>query len=86
MPDPRNQGTDVKMLYDSGDKGQRVDLRPYRSRIMAKWYGIPTSFFSKPGNDAFAWGTVGLVGCSIFVIVKTPTPEDERAGVYMAHI
>ncbi|KAF2470386.1 uncharacterized protein BDR25DRAFT_355497 [Lindgomyces ingoldianus] len=54
MPDPRQAGTDVEMLWDSRDQGQMIDLRPYRSRNRAKPYGIPTSFFSQPGNTAFA--------------------------------
>lgn len=87
LPDPRTTGTDVTMLWNQRDPGQWIDLKTYRGRNGEyKPYGIPTSLFQQPGNDAFAWGTIGLIGCSMYIIIKTPTSQDTRSGVYMAHI
>ncbi|KAF2681389.1 hypothetical protein K458DRAFT_406399 [Lentithecium fluviatile CBS 122367] len=88
IPNPQFQATDVEIIWNSRDPAQWIDLRPYRSPAREreqKAYGIPTSYFSHPGNTAFAWGTVLLVGCTMFAIVKTPTPQDPSAGIYMAH-
>ena len=87
IPDPRRSPTDVTLLWDQRDLGQWIDLKTHRGEDgESKAYGIPTSHFQQPGDDAFAWGTVGLVGCTMMIIVKTPTPQDMRSGVYMAHI
>ena len=97
MPDPTHHGypTNVDMIWDQYDPTQYIDLKlrkrtPKQDYIEYKPYAIPTSFFqqldanSQPG--AFAWGTIGLVGCSLVVIVKEPTPADPTGGVYMAHV
>jgi len=87
MPDPAYERTDVTMLWDFDDEEQWIDLRPHKGdNTDVKGYAIPTSFFQQPGNEAFAWGTIALVGCTMMIIVKTPTPQDPRSGVYMAHI
>jgi hypothetical protein len=87
LPDPADQPTDVKLLWDENDAGQWIDLKTYRGKDGEYVpYGIPTSFFEQPGNEAFAYGTIGLVGCSLFIIIKTPTLQDTRSGVYIAHI
>jgi hypothetical protein len=86
IPDPRTAGTDVEMLWDYRDRHQLIELRQHKSRSVAISVGIPTSFFQQPGDTSFAWGTVLLVGCSVFAVVKTPTAEDPSAGVYFAHI
>ena len=77
------------MLFDFSDKTQFVKVIPNRKKGEPKMIlpiGMPTSFFRQPGDEAFAWGTVGLVGCTMFALVKTPTDEDRSAGVYMGHI
>jgi hypothetical protein len=88
LPDPTIHGMDngVQMLWDQNSPGQWIDLKVYRAKLTQKAYGIPTSFFAEPGNEAFAWGTIGLVGCSVYTVVKPYTPEDPNPAVYIAHI
>jgi hypothetical protein len=84
---PRGGAPDVQMLWDENDSGQMIDLKA--PKPMERWVkplAIPTSLFQQPGNDAFAWGTIGLVGCTMYIIVKEPTQQDPSSGVYMAHI
>jgi hypothetical protein len=87
MPDPRGVGlpTDVTMLW-TGRPEEKIDLKTHKRTGYQRDYGIPTSFFETPGNNAFAYGTIGLVGCSAFTVVKTPTPASPNLGFYMAHI
>jgi hypothetical protein len=97
MPDPTDQGypSNVEMIWDYNDPTQYIDIKLRKKTQSQKFseykpYAIPTSFFQQLDNDnqpaSFAWGTIGLVGCSLIVIVKTPTPADPTGGVYMAHI
>jgi hypothetical protein len=87
MPDPRGVGppTDVTMLW-TGRPEEKIDLKTHKRTGYQRDYGIPTSFFETPGNNAFEYGTIGLVGCSAFTVVKTPTPASPNFGFYMAHI
>jgi hypothetical protein len=88
LPDPNEKGypDDVDMIWDGDDPNQYIDLKTYMGRRETKAYAIPTSFFENPGDDAFAWGTIGLVGCSVYVVVKEPTSQDPISAVYFAHI
>ncbi|KAF1828244.1 hypothetical protein BDW02DRAFT_635299 [Decorospora gaudefroyi] len=102
MPDPRRAGypNDVAMLWDYANDQQYIELIAYKRTGYSRAYGIPTSFFEVPGDEPFAWGTIGLVrcneaiqdggllrhGCTAFTVVKTPTESDPNSGVYMAHI
>jgi hypothetical protein len=90
MPDPRIAGypTDVEMIWDEKDPGQWIDLKidPKGYEDTGKALGIPTSKFANPSNERFAWGTIGLVGCTVYAVVKTPTAQDPTPAVYFAHI
>ena len=48
-------------------------------------YSIPTSFFTIPSAEPFAWSVTDLVGCTSLVMVKTPTDKDPTSGLYLAH-
>lgn len=84
---PGTDEIDVEMLFNFNDLTQWIDLKVlYSTEGEVKPYGIPTSFFRQPDNEAFAWGTIGLVGCTMYIVIKLPTLQDPTPGVYMAHI
>jgi hypothetical protein len=74
------------MLWDYKNLLQYIELKAEKKPLVSVAFGIPTSFFETPGDQAFAWGTIGLIGCTAFTVVKTPTEEDPESGVYVAHI
>lgn len=76
-------GNDVKLIWDSNDDKQYIQLTDLFDREQT--YPIPTAFWEQPGNQAFAWGTIGLVGCSLMTAVKVPKENDDTIGVYMGH-
>ena len=77
---------DVEMIWDYADPEQYIDLKVDPKGYDGKPYGIPTSKFANPGTERFAWGTIGLVGCTIYTTVKQPTAQDPVPAVYFAHI
>ncbi|KAF2737495.1 hypothetical protein EJ04DRAFT_119173 [Polyplosphaeria fusca] len=76
---------DVKLIWDGDDEKQYIQMELLDGR--GATYPIPTSFWIEPGNKEFAWGTIGLVGCSLMTAVKDikKDSEDKTTGVYMAH-
>lgn len=49
-------------------------------------YCIPTSLFASPGTEPYAWGAIGLAGCTLMTMIKEPSANDISSGeIYMAH-
>lgn len=72
---------DVEMIFDSDRDGSIRLIDDHRS---IQEYPVPTALFKEPGNTPFAWGSIGLTGCTMMVIVKEPSGEN-KGGVYMGH-